>query len=91
MRKEIEILKDQTDAHPDAIDEIVSRLGRRQRLRRRAVHLDVADPDEAFVERSSRFRQRSIVDLPQPDGPRMVVSWPSAMRKVARFRTDVAP
>ena len=40
---------------------------------------------------SSRFRQRSIVDLPQPDGPRIVVSWPSAIWNVAPLRTVAAP
>ena len=49
MREQIEVLKDQSDAHPDAMDQRVFLRGR-QRCRRRAVHLDIADLDAAFVE-----------------------------------------
>ena len=49
MRKQVEVLEDQADPQPDAVDEIVF-LGRRQRRRRRAAHFDVADPDRALVE-----------------------------------------
>ena len=90
MREEIEILKDDADAHPDAVDEIVLLRGR-QLPRRRPVQLDVADPDLPSSNRSRRFKHRSMVDLPQPDGPRMVVSCPSAIWNVALFSTDNAP
>ena len=49
VRKEVEVLKDQSDAQPHAVDQIVLRPHRQLRLRR-ATDVDVADPDVPFVK-----------------------------------------
>jgi hypothetical protein len=41
--------------------------------------------------RSSRFRQRSSVDLPEPDGPMTQTTWPDSTVRSTLARTVFSP
>ena len=84
LRERVRLLEHHADALAQLDD--VDASGRRCRRRRAGSSPSMRTPS---IRSFMRLRQRSSVDLPQPDGPMKAVTWPSRDRH-ARCRSAPA-